>query len=129
MRIITDEADVEVAGRADGGALYLAPADAERATGWKLKPEGLCRGEVCVPARADWLRDGAIDVAGFWRHLGRAVAHDGDTWVLGAAAAARAQALRDLRMQDFALPDLAGATHRLSDHAGKKIFLTTWASW
>lgn len=133
VEIITEDATTEVAGRADGEALWLDAAEAERATGWSLKPEGMCRGPVCVPVpvgRAGALvKDGAVDVAGFWRHLDRAVAHDGAVWVLGAAAAERAEALRGLTAQDFALPDLDGKTHRLSEHAGKKVLLATWASW
>lgn len=129
MRIVTAHGTAEVPNKATGEFLYLAPDDLERATGWTLKPEGLCQGDICVPARPEWLRDGAVDVAGFWRHLGRAVAHDGDVWVLGEAAADRAEALKSLEMQDFALADLGGQTHRLSDHAGRKILLTTWASW
>jgi hypothetical protein len=129
MKIVTQDGIAETPGKTTGEFLYLAPADMERATSWTLKPEGLCRDDVCVPARPEWLKDGQVDVAGFWRHLGRAVAHDGDVWVLGEAAAERAAALQSLEMQDFALPDLAGQTHRLSDHAGKKILLTTWASW
>ena len=30
---------------------------------------------------------------------------------------------------DFALPDLDGRVHRLSDFRGRKVFLATWASW
>jgi len=30
---------------------------------------------------------------------------------------------------DFALPDLAGRTHTLAEHRGKKILLVAWASW
>ena len=30
---------------------------------------------------------------------------------------------------DFALPDINGQPHRLSDYRGKKVFLATWASW
>jgi peroxiredoxin len=29
----------------------------------------------------------------------------------------------------FALPDLDGRRHRLSDHRGNKVLLVTWASW
>ena len=34
-------------GTTDG--LWLSADDAERASGWTLKPEGMCREEVCVP--------------------------------------------------------------------------------
>ena len=30
---------------------------------------------------------------------------------------------------DFALPDLAGTTHRLSDYRGKIVFVNLWATW
>ena len=33
------------------------------------------------------------------------------------------------RAPDFALPDLAGELHTLSEHRGKKVLLATWASW
>ncbi len=48
---------------------------------------------------------------------------------LGVAAAARGAALASLEAPDFALPDLAGRTHRLSDHRGRKVLLVAWASW
>jgi hypothetical protein len=118
----------------DGEALWLNAADAETATGWALKPEGLCREEVCVPiagAAAGLVRGTMVDLAGFWRHLGRAVLHDasGETWLLGTSGAERREQLRSLRAPDFALPDLAGRVHRLHDYAGRKILLASWASW
>ena len=53
--------------RIDGDRVLVDPASLEAATGWVLKPEGLCRGSVCVPVRdRDALVvDGAIDVAAF----------------------------------------------------------------
>jgi hypothetical protein len=30
---------------------------------------------------------------------------------------------------DFALPDLAGVSHTLAAHRGKKALLVSWASW
>ena len=35
-----------------GDELWLSAGDAEAATGWVSKTEGLCRGEVCVPLPA-----------------------------------------------------------------------------
>ena len=48
---------------------------------------------------------------------------------VGVAAAARSAVLASLEAPDFALPDLAGCTHRLSDHRGRKVLLVVWASW
>jgi len=113
------------------GGLMLTPEDVARVTGWTLKPEGMCRDELCVPLADSMQRDGRIDVAGFWRHLGRPVVHDraGEAWVLGDGPDERQAALEGLQAPDFALPDLDGRIHRLSDYRGQKVFLTTWASW
>jgi hypothetical protein len=108
--------------------LWLSGSDAERATGWTLKPEGMCRDDVCVPLP---VRDGRVDVAAFWRLLDRPVVSDaaGEIWVLGAGADQRNDALAGLMAPDFTLPDLDGASHMLSALRGKKVFLCTWASW
>lgn len=126
--VLTDFGEFTVAA-SDG--LAVSPADAERVTGWTLKPKGMCRDELCVPLASDARRDGQIDLASFWRILGHPVVSDrpGDIWVLGSAAESRASALAGLQAPDFTLPDLAGVAHRLSDLRGKKVFLTTWASW
>lgn len=126
--VITETGTHSVPG-AEG--LWLAPPDAERATGWTLKPEGMCRDELCVPLPAALHRDGRIDAAGFWRYLGNPVAQDraGETWVLGAGSDARQSALAGLAAPDFELPDLDEKLHRLSDYRGQKVLLVTWASW
>ena len=79
--ILFEQLVITVAGaRADGEDLWLPSIEAERATGWTLKPEGFCKGDVCVPVppqRArEFLDDGDINVAGLWRHMGLPIAHD-----------------------------------------------------
>ncbi len=82
-------------------------------------------------ARSTWVREGQLDIAAMWRHSGQPVLHDAArrTWVLGSGAQQRSATLASLRAPDFALPDLAGRTHRLSQYRGRKVFLATWASW
>jgi hypothetical protein len=48
---------------------------------------------------------------------------------VGVSAAERARRLSALEAPDFALPDLSGREHRLSEHRGKKVFLIAYASW
>ena len=126
--VLTDRGEFTIEPTA---GLCVSPADAEMVTGWTLKPEGMCRDELCVPLTGDARRDGKVDVAAFWRTLGHPVVSDGraDVWVLGTAAESRANALSGLEAPDFTLPDLAGVPHTLSALRGKKVFLTTWASW
>ena len=134
--ILFEQLVITVAGaRADGEDLWLPSIEAERTTGWTLKPEGFCKGDVCVPVppqRArEFLDDGDINVAGLWRHMGLPIAHDaaGEIWVLGTSATARSAQLQALDAPDFSLPDLAGTLHSLKAQRGKKVLLVSWASW
>ncbi len=135
VTILNEQAEVDVTPLPRGGdGLWLSHADMTRATGFELKSEGLCRGEICVPVpkgRHDFARDDAIDIAGFWRYLGHPVAHDASrsVWALGTGAGTRRQALASLEAPDFTLPDLDGRPHALSDYRGRKVFLVSWASW
>jgi len=136
VTILGDGGATKVAGASGSGGALWVPLDAvEGATGWRLKPEGLCRDEICVPApparKAEFVRADAVNLAAFWQHMGRPALHDvaGSTWVLGDAAEARAAALDTLEAPDFTLPDLNGKLHSLSEHRGRKVVLTTWASW
>ncbi|MCE9673994.1 redoxin domain-containing protein [Myxococcus stipitatus] len=135
IRVIHESQDTRLMrATADGDALWLDMGELERATGWLWKPEGLCRGETCMPIPRGNRRLVAgerLDVAGVWRQAGWPVVHSrsGNLWVLGEDASRRAAALTSLQAPDFVLPDLEGRLHRLSDYRGRKVFLVTWASW
>ena len=122
-----------IAAAIEGERVRIAAADLERATGWALKPEGLCREAVCVPVRdrAALANAAGVDLAAFASAFGRLLALDlaERAAALGAAATDRAAALASLEAPDFALPDLAGRVHRLSEHRGKKALLIAYASW
>jgi hypothetical protein len=119
--------------RVDGERVWIAPAALERATGWALKPEGLCRESVCVPVRDRAALAGAagVDLAAFAAALGLPLALDLEerTAALGTPAAERSAALASLEAPDFSLPDLAGRMHTLSEQRGKKALLIAYASW
>jgi hypothetical protein len=111
--------------------LWMTAADAEKLTGWALKPEGMCRGERCVPLSAGAVKGNEVDVEAFWQRLGGPViaSEEGDVWALGAPAEERNAALEGLQAPDFTLPDVDGIPRTLSQLRGKKVFLATWASW
>jgi hypothetical protein len=129
--------DSEVAGAvADRDRLWIPLDELERSTGWTAKPEGLCRGETCVPVpavhRADWLDAGRLDFAAFAAHLGHAIARDADRglWSFGPPAdRSAASGAGPVMAPDVRLPDLDGALHGLSDYRGKKVLLYCWSSW
>lgn len=133
--VLTDQAEFDVARRLGPPGLWLNSADLARITGFEVKPEGFCKGDICVPVPHGAARyvdeAGNVDVAAFWRYIGNVAVSDeaGETWAIGAGAGERAQALETLDAPDFELPDFDGRMRRLSDYRGRKVFLATWASW
>jgi hypothetical protein len=103
-------------------------ASLERRTGWSLRPEGLCRGDVCVPVR-DRLPDNAVDVTVLSDALRMPLLVDEEhgLWCLGPQALGKA--LQTAVAPDFVLPDLDGREFALSSLRGQKVFLVAWASW
>jgi len=118
----------------DGAHLWLSVVDMESVTGWRLKAEGLCREEACVPLPGDgsWV-DGAgrIDLAAFAARFDRPLAHDAEhsVWAFGDPVSDRGQQLESLQAPDFTLADLDGRLHTLSSLRGKKVFLMAWGSY
>jgi hypothetical protein len=132
--ILIEQQEIAVRPAAPAPDLWLSAADFERATGFTLKTEGLCKEAICVPVpRGDksFVKDGTVEAAAFWRRIGNSVVHDeaGDVWAFGIGAGARTQTLEALEAPEFSLPDLDGRMHSLSDQRGKKVLLATWASW
>lgn len=117
----------------DRDAVRVAPDALRDATGWELKPEGLCQGDRCIPVRDRLsLADArGVDLAAFARALDRPLALDvaERAAALGTSAAERSARLATLEAPDFSLPDLHGRRHTLSAHHGKKALLIVYASW
>lgn len=105
----------------------VTAAEFERATGWELKPEGLCHGERCVPFTL--ASPGAMDLADASRALGMPLVADrrAGLWALGPEAGGKA--LATATFPDIELPDLEGRMFRLSPLRGRKVLLVAWASW
>ncbi len=115
------------------GRPLVEPDDLSAAIGWTLKPEGLCRDDMCVPVRdrsAIEVGD-KVDLAVAADALDRPTLVDPDTSavVLGQPNATRRAALSDRQAPDFTLADLDGMERSLSDYAGKKRLLVAFSSW
>jgi hypothetical protein len=99
----------------------------ERRTGWKLQPEGACKGDRCVPVPR--LDDGALDLHVLGERLGMALVHDSQhgLWALGPESEGRA--LASAQLPEITLPDRHGNPFSLDSLRGSKVLLVAWASW
>ena len=101
--------------------------DFERDTGWLLKPEGACRGGVCVPLPQP---GPTLDLHMVAEGLGMGLVRDDrhGLWALGPSTVS-GRALESVDAPDFTLPDLDGRPFRFSSLRGQKVVLVAWASW
>ena len=139
VTVLCSNGTVEIEGaHSDSRGLWIPASELPR-IGWELRPEGACRGDLCVPIpkgrEREFVRD---DASGKYFNLTEladlrsqpvACTERGDVYAIGEPSDERASLLRGGAAPDFALPDLAGRTHRLSDYRGQKVFLVSWASW
>ena len=102
----------------------------ERETGWALKPEGACRGELCVPLPDGAVDGDRVDVRLAASALRMPVVEDAARGLLSVGPASLGgRALDTAAAPDIALPDLDGTEHRLSDLRGQKVLLVAWAPY
>lgn len=123
---LIDEREVVVDAAADGDSIRIAADDVRNATGWELKPEGLCRGPVCVPV--SWAASDSVDLHAFAQALHRALVVDTEGGVAALAGDPMSSGQR-ASIDELELPDLDGNAVRMSDSAGRKRLLIAWASW
>lgn len=93
-------------------------------TGWEIKPEGACKGDVCVPL------PGEFDVTSVAARLGMALVHDEEqgVWALGPESLS-AHALVTAQAPDLVLDDIDGNEFHLSSLRGQKVVLVAWAPY
>ena len=125
------------AGRADD--LWVTTNDLTRATRFVIKPQGVCRDELCFPLpksrKAEFVsKKGAttwFNLSKFAKLIRQPVVVDqkNGVWYFGARDAEQSGYLTSLEAPNFTLPDLNGKLHSLADFRGKKVLLVTWASW
>jgi hypothetical protein len=132
VTIVGDERIAVAAEIVDGRVLVPRDGLAD-ALGWTLKPEGLCRDDVCVPVRdRDALVAGErVDVVAAAAALGRPTVVDADLGIVAVALdrERRATALQSLVAPDVTLHDLDGVPHALSQWRGQKRLLHAFSSW
>jgi hypothetical protein len=119
--------------------LWITMKDLKRATRFVVKPQGVCRDELCFPLpskrKAEFIsKRGAVtwfNLTAFAGLVKQPVARDEKTgvWYFGKREDERGAYIASLEAPNFTLPDINGKTHSLADYRGKKLLLVTWASW
>lgn len=110
-------------------SLDVTSTEFEAATGWATRPEGMCKGDVCVPTPGAVAGEGHLDLDVVAAELGMALVADADAcvWCLGPESGGRA--LTTAVAPDLELPDIEGNPFKLSMLHGRKVLLVAWASW
>jgi len=98
----------------------------EGGTGWEIKPEGACKGDVCIPLD----RSGAFDLQLTADRLRMAIVHDADEglWAIGPESLGD-RALVTADAPELVLPDLDGDEFRLATLRGQKVVIVSWAPY
>ena len=109
-------------------SLTIDRKEFEAGTGWALKPEGACKGDVCIPLSK--APGNTVDVERIARDMGLplAAAPEHGLWALGPASVGN-RALVSAEAPDLRLPDLAGREFALSSLRGQKVLLYAWAPY
>jgi hypothetical protein len=138
--VIYDGVATEVSVATDPSAdLWITTSDLTRATRFVIKPQGVCRDELCFPLpknrKAEFISNkGSVtwfNLTEFARLIKQPFAADAknSVWYFGPRTAEQNGYLASLEAPNFTLPDLNGKPHSLSDFRGQKVLLVTWASW
>ena len=109
-------------------SLHVPKTEFEAGTGWTLKPEGACQGDMCIPLSRP--AGDSIDVVSVAGDIGMPLvaAPEHGLWALGPASIG-SRALTSAEAPELRLPDLDGQEFRLSSLKGKKVLLYAWAPY
>lgn len=93
-------------------------------TGWEIKPQGACHGDVCVPL------PGGFSVETAAERLGMALVPDVAHGLYGLGPATlTGHALASAQAPEVSLPDLDGNVFQLSSLRGQKVVIVAWAPY
>lgn len=106
----------------------ISVAEFESQTGWNIKPEGACKGDICIPLSVP--DSDKVDVESLASDMGLPIVSEpaANLWALGPESVS-GRALTTADAIDFELPDVDGNRFKLSSLKGKKIIVYAWAPY
>ncbi|MFT7649334.1 MAG: hypothetical protein ACI8Y4_004095 [Candidatus Poriferisodalaceae bacterium] len=114
-----------------GGDLFVDAAQFAKRTGWELKPEGACKGAVCVPM-PDEVRSGEqLDASILAERLGMPLVRDDAAGMVAMGPESlTGTALTSVEAPELTLQDMVtGESFSLSSLRGTKVAIVSWAPW
>ncbi len=109
-------------------SLHVSVPDFEKATGWQIKPEGACKGDVCIPLTTQSTERIDIEQLAADMDLPLAAEPDHGIWAMGPDSIG-GKALTTAEAPNLTLPDLDGNLFELSSLKGQKILVYAWAPY
>ena len=113
-------------------SLSISKAEFETGTGWAIKPEGACKGDICIPLsdKAHAPESDQLDVTELSNAMNLPLAAEPgeNLWALGPDSIG-GRALSSASAPELSLPDLDGNTFKLSSLKGKKVLVYAWAPY
>jgi hypothetical protein len=112
-------------------ALWVRKSDLPRINEFEVKPQGVCRADVCIPIPKSMTSGAHFNLTAFAKKVGQTVVAEPGVrlWSLGEIPVVRGSFLESRLAPDVVVPDRTGKPVSLSSFRGKKMLLVTWASW
>ena len=110
-------------------SLIVSRAEFHAGTGWELKPEGACKGDVCIPLVEPPEGD-SVDIASMAGQMGLPLVADEKhaVWSIGPDAI-DSKTLVSAEAPPLTLPDLDGNPFELASLRGQKVLMVAWSPY
>lgn len=109
-------------------SLEVSKTDFETGTGWQLKPEGACKGDICIPIPKASGATVDVQAAAEAMNLPLVAEPEAQLWALGPESIG-GKALVTAEAPELSLPDVDGNMFHLSSLKGKKVLVYAWAPY
>jgi hypothetical protein len=109
-------------------SLQISRSEFEKGTGWQIKSEGACKGDICIPLKDSPGEQVDINRIAEDMNLPLVAEPEYGIWALGPDSIG-GRTLSTAEAPNLTLPDVDGNLFELSSLKGKKIVVYAWAPY